>query len=83
MKEPRGPDVSEQLRWYPLITMLQLTVDMAIATTTPMGYGHVFAPRHYIDAWLAVTDPPNITPDDVARLKALLAGRGATPANSG
>jgi uncharacterized membrane protein len=83
MKGPRGPDVSEQVRWYPLITMLQLTVDMAIATTSPMGYGHVFAPQHYIDAWLAVTDPPNITADDVAGLKALFAKRGATPASSG
>ena len=78
MKEPRGPDVSEQVRWYPLITMLQLTVDMAMATTSPMGYGHVFAPQHYIDAWMAVTDPPDITPEDVARLKALFIERGAT-----
>jgi uncharacterized membrane protein len=83
MKGPRGPDVSEQVRWYPLITMLQLTVDMAIATTSPIGYGHVFAPQHYIDAWLAVTDPPNITAEDVARLKTFFVNRGATPAISG
>ena len=79
MKEPRGPDVSEQVRWYPLITMLQLIIDMMIATTSPMGYGHVFAPQHYIDAWMAVTDPPDITPEDVIRLKALFIKRGATP----
>ncbi|MFI0847257.1 alpha/beta hydrolase [Mesorhizobium sp. IMUNJ 23232] len=83
MKGPRGPDVSEQVRWYPLITMLQLVVDMAIATTSPMGYGHVFAPQHYIDAWVAVTDPPNITADDIARLKALFRERGPIPASSG
>ena len=79
MKEPRGPDVSAQVRWYPLITMLQLTVDMMIATTSPMGYGHVFAPQHYIDAWMAVTDPPDIAPEDVSRLRALFIERGATP----
>ncbi|GGE55313.1 membrane protein [Agaricicola taiwanensis] len=79
MKEPRGPDVSEQVRWYPLITMLQLTVDMAMATTSPMGYGHVFAPQHYIDGWMAVTDPPGITADDIARLKAFFSKRGTTP----
>jgi uncharacterized membrane protein len=79
MKEPRGPDVSAQVRWYPLITMLQLTVDMMIATTSPMGYGHVFAPQHYIDAWMAVTDPPDIAPEDVIRLRALFIERGATP----
>jgi uncharacterized membrane protein len=79
MKAPRGPDVSEQVRWYPLITMLQLVVDMAMATTSPLGYGHVFAPQHYIDAWMAVTDPPDIAPEEVIRLKALFAKRGATP----
>lgn len=83
MKGPRGPDVSDKVRWYPLVTMLQLVVDMAIATTTPIGYGHVFAPQHYIYAWLAVTDPPNVTADDVARLKALFAERGAAPPSSG
>jgi uncharacterized membrane protein len=83
MKAPRGPDVSQQVRWYPLITSLQIAVDMAIATTSPMGYGHVFAPQHYIDAWLAVTDPPNITAEDVARLKSLFAERAPTPATSG
>jgi uncharacterized membrane protein len=77
MKEPRGPDVSKEIRWYPLVTMLQLAVDMMIATTSPVGYGHVFAPQHYIDAWMAVTDPPGITADDVARLKALFGKRDA------
>jgi uncharacterized membrane protein len=70
MKNPRGPDVSPSLRWIPGVTMLQLLFDMAIATTSPMGYGHVYAPEHYIDGWIAVTDPQGIQPADVARLKA-------------
>jgi uncharacterized membrane protein len=49
---PRGPDVSPELRWYPVVTMLQLVLDMLMANGTPMGYGHVFAPAHYVDAWL-------------------------------
>jgi uncharacterized membrane protein len=68
MNKPRGPDVSPDLRWYPVVTMLQLAVDMAVATGTPMGYGHVFAPEHYVDAWLAVTDV-HWSPEAVARLK--------------
>jgi uncharacterized membrane protein len=56
MKPPRGPDVSPDLRWYPIVTMLQIALDMAVATSTPIGYGHVYAPEHYIDAWIAVTD---------------------------
>jgi len=58
MRAPRGPDVSPELRWYPLITFLQLGLDMALATTTPMGHGHVYAPEHYVDAWAEVTQPP-------------------------
>ena len=43
MNAPRGPDVSPELRWYPVVTMLQIAVDMAVATGTPFGYGHVYA----------------------------------------
>ncbi len=69
MEEPRGPDVSPELRWYPVVTMLQLAVDIAAGDTAPVGYGHVYAAEHYIDAWLAVTDPPGWPPEEVARLK--------------
>ncbi|HWK65174.1 MAG TPA: alpha/beta-hydrolase family protein [Rhizobiaceae bacterium] len=70
MAEPRGPDVSPQLRWYPVVTFLQLLLDMAMATTTPMGYGHVYAPEHYIDAWVEVLGLADWPADEVARLKA-------------
>lgn len=75
MDAPRGPDVSPQLRWYPAVTMLQLALDMAVATDTPMGYGHVFAPEHYVNAWLAVSDPQGWSADEIARLKQYLAAR--------
>ena len=39
------------------------------ATTTPMGYGHVYAPQHYIDAWVQVTDVQGWTPEEIERLK--------------
>ena len=56
MAVPRGPDVSPDFQWYPVVTFLQLTLDIAMATTSPMGYGHVFAAEHYIDAWMQVAD---------------------------
>lgn len=77
IKPPRGPDVSPELRWYPLVTMLQLGVDMLIANGTPMGYGHVFAPAHYVDAWLAVTDVQGWSPAALAALKAHLTARAS------
>jgi len=75
MTPPRGPDVSPQLRWYPVVTLLQLLLDMSMSTTTPIGYGHVYAPEHYIDAWIEVTDVKGWSPDEIARLKRLLAKR--------
>jgi uncharacterized membrane protein len=69
MKTPRGPDVSPELRWYPVVTFLQLTLDVAMATTAPIGYGHVYAAEHYIDAWVEVTDVKDWSADDIARLK--------------
>lgn len=75
MSGPRGPDVSPALRWYPVVTMLQLAVDMAAADQAPTGYGHVYAPEHYVDAWLAVSDPAGWSAEEVARLKAWLGAR--------
>lgn len=72
MAEPRGPDVSPALRWYPVVTMLQLAVDMAAADKAPMGYGHVYAPEHYVDAWVAVSDPQGWSAEEIARLKGWL-----------
>lgn len=72
MNDPRGPDVSPRLEWYPVVTFLQLTLDMMTATVTPMGHGHVFAPGHYIDGWVGVTEPEGWDAADIARLDAML-----------
>jgi uncharacterized membrane protein len=68
----RGPDVSPEFRWYPIVTGLQLALDMAFATRTPMGYGHVYAPQHYVDAWVAVAGIQNWPQEKLAALKRLL-----------
>ncbi|SCX19437.1 putative membrane protein [Agrobacterium rosae] len=79
MKQPRGRDVSTSFRWFPVVTELQLLLDVAAATTAPMGYGHVYAPEHYIDAWLEVTQPQGWTPAEIQRLKMFFkAKRGST-----
>lgn len=85
MNAPRGPDVAPELRWYPIVTMLQLALDMAVATNTPMGFGHVYAPEHYVDAWVAVTDLHDWSDDALAQLKNHLAAaaRKAAEGNAG
>jgi uncharacterized membrane protein len=76
---PRGPDVSPKLRWYPIVTALQLGVDIMLATEVPLGYGHAYAPEHYIDGWLEVTEPMGHSAADVAALKSVFTERRLEP----
>jgi uncharacterized membrane protein len=71
MRAPRGPDVSEDLRWFPVVTMLQLAADMGLGTS-PRGFGHEYAATDYIDAWLALTEPEGWTEAELERLRQLL-----------
>jgi uncharacterized membrane protein len=81
MQQPRGPDVSPALRWFPVVTLLQLGIDIILATEAPMGYGHVYAPEHHIDPWIEVTQPPGWSTAEVERLKSYFrAQRDAQPA---
>ncbi|WP_119459624.1 alpha/beta-hydrolase family protein [Rhodospirillaceae bacterium SYSU D60014] len=80
MVPPRGPDVSSELRWYPVVTMLQLALDTVMASTTPIGYGHVYAPAHYLEAWLTLTDAKGWSPDRIAKLRAHLTKAAAASA---
>jgi uncharacterized membrane protein len=72
LREPRAPDVSPALRWFPVVTTVQLLADMFVANAAPPGYGHVFSAAHYIDAWLALMEPPGWPAAQVERLKTLL-----------
>jgi uncharacterized membrane protein len=63
--------VSPYLRWYPILTFLQIAFDLPMATSVPSGYGHNFDAASYIDAWIAVTQPEDWGVDDTARLKQL------------
>lgn len=51
---PRAPDVSHGLRWYPVVTFLQMAFDMMAATSAPEGHGHVYAAGDYLVAWNGV-----------------------------
>jgi len=68
IREPRGPDVSPDLRWFPIVTMLQLAADMATGESPP-GYGHEYAAKHYFDSWLALTEPGGWSDEELARLR--------------
>lgn len=71
----RGPDVSPSLRWYPVVTFLQVAFDLPLATSVPVGYGHNYSASSYIDGWVAVTEPSDWDDSMTGKLKEQFAGR--------
>ncbi|GAA4821759.1 alpha/beta hydrolase [Tomitella cavernea] len=72
LDEPRGDAVLSSTQWYPIITFLQLSADMAVGTDVPDGFGHTYV-ADYADAWAAILEPPQWTDDDTRRLRKVLA----------
>jgi uncharacterized membrane protein len=75
LQGPLGPDVSPDFVWVPVVTFLQLTIDLMLATTPPLGYGHLYAFEHYLDGWAGLTDAPGWTPEQLQALKAKYASQ--------
>jgi uncharacterized membrane protein len=70
IKPPRGPDVSPYLRWYPIVTGLQVAADLLTGIgNTPPGYGHEYASEHYFDSWLSLTEPQGWSASEIERLR--------------
>ena len=69
LKGNRGPDVSPEFEWFPIVTGLQVAFDMIGASSLGHGLGHLYAPGHYIDAWIAVTEPDGWSETQIADLK--------------
>ncbi|HEY0217946.1 MAG TPA: alpha/beta-hydrolase family protein [Cellulomonas sp.] len=62
LAEARGPDVSDRVRWFPVITFLQVTVDQFFGVGVPDGHGHNYASQ-IVGAWADVTQPPGWSQD--------------------
>jgi uncharacterized membrane protein len=73
---PRAHDVSPDLTWYPVVTFLQVTFDLLISQAAPVGYGHVYAPQHYLKAWIEVTEPEGWTERELDALTERLTRSG-------
>ncbi|BBX71576.1 hypothetical protein MPSYJ_50370 [Mycolicibacterium psychrotolerans] len=57
LREPLGPDVDSRLRWLPIVTFWQVTLDMIFSAEVPYGYGHAFGPDA-AQLWVDILDPP-------------------------
>lgn len=73
---PRAPDVAPAFRWIPVVTVLQLLADLTGSFRTPIGVGHSYAAEHYVDGWLALTEPPGWDDQALARLRDWYTARG-------
>ncbi len=72
MMGARGPDVSPGFRWLPIVTVLQLSVDIMTATEPPRGFGHSYDFSSYARAWAMLLELNDWTD---ARIDALAAQR--------
>lgn len=72
LDDPRGPDVSDEMFWVPVVTFFQTAADMAFSTGVPAGHGHVYG-ANPVDAWAAIAPPDTGWTDaDTARLRDLV-----------
>ena len=75
LAEPPGFDRSPSMRWFPVITFLQVTADMAGNVTdsagTPTGHGHKYGDLQ-LDGWVAVAAPDGWTSFDTERVRRAL-----------
>lgn len=77
LRERRGPDVSPAMAWYPIVTFWQVAADLPRAQSVSNGHGHNYG-NVVPDAWAAVAQPPDYTPELAERIKAFLVESAAT-----
>lgn len=70
LEEPRGEGVSPDIRWIPLVSMLQLGADQLMASHVPVGQVHLFGTEP-AKAWAAILPPPGWSAGDTERLASL------------
>lgn len=71
LEEPRGRDVLDSMRWIPVVTFWQLTVDLLEPVDLPPGHGHQYT-KEYVNAWATVIQPPGWNQEKAAKLEAIV-----------
>lgn len=66
----RAPDVSDSMRWIPLVTYLQVAFDMFMGEAVPPTHGHNFG-GVAVEAWNHVS-PSGLDPDAVERIQKVI-----------
>jgi uncharacterized membrane protein len=69
--EPPGPNRSDEMRWIPFVTFLQVTVDQFFGTSVPDLQGHNYGGT-MVDAWQAVVPADGWTSTELDNLQQLI-----------
>lgn len=64
----RAPDVSPHMHWIPVVTAVQVALDMLVAVDVPARHGHAFGDT-MLDGWVAVTGDGGLDDAALARIR--------------
>jgi uncharacterized membrane protein len=67
----RAPDVSPHMQWIPVVTAVQVTLDMIASTAVPARHGHAFGDV-MLDGWVGVTGAGGLDPAALARIQKVI-----------
>lgn len=75
--DQRGADVSPVMRWIPVVTAVQVTIDMLMGQSVPARHGHNFGDV-MVDGWRDVTGDAGLSPAALDRVRAEIASYALT-----
>jgi len=68
MDQPRGFDVPDELRWFPIVSVVQAGGDMLHQLSTTPGFGHDYS-TDYVKGWASAIPPEGWTDAETERLE--------------
>jgi uncharacterized membrane protein len=68
MHQPRGYDVPDELRWFPIVSGVQAAGDILHQLDTPPGFGHDYS-TGYVKGWASVIPPKGWTDAETEQLE--------------
>jgi uncharacterized membrane protein len=71
LRGERGPDVSEDMVWIPVVTFWQVAADMAFSMDVPAGHGHRYG-SNVVEGWVQLSAPAGWTDADTEALADLI-----------
>ncbi|WP_019357630.1 alpha/beta hydrolase [Streptomyces sp. AA1529] len=76
LRAPLGPDITDEVTWFPLVTFWQTTVDMAVSYGVGAPHGHRYG-NGSVEGWAAVAPAAGWTEQDTAQLRRFMDQREA------